>query len=197
MLDVEREHGVKTTYNILGQLFARNAPLITKHADHSIAFHTYNHRLDSLDQLQQVRGVDLQVKGYRTGRSVITEELTDYALTLHNFEWLMSSACSFGFDLPKLENGVVKIPAHLDDYLLSSGELNYEEWMNRLMTMVKEERFVSLGLHDCYSRFWIDRYSELLDRLKKVGELWTCDQITNQVYFMDASTTAAEMRLTR
>ena len=194
MLDVEREHGVKTTYNILGRLFARNAPLITQHGDHSIAFHTYDHRLDSLDQLQQVRGVDLQVKGYRTGRSVITEELTDYALTFHNFEWLMSSARSFGFDLPKLENGIVKIPAHLDDYLLSSGELDYEGWMNRLMTMVKEQRFVSLGLHDCYSRFWIERYSELLDRLKKVGELWTCDQIMNQVYFMDASKAAAEMR---
>ena len=196
MLDVEREHGVKTTYNILGQLFARNAPLITQHADHSIAFHTYNHRLDSRDQLQQVRGVNLQVKGYRTGRSIITEELTDYALSFHNFDWLMSSARSFGFDLPKLENGIVKIPAHLDDYLLSSGELNYEEWMNRLMTMVEEQRFVSLGLHDCYSRFWIDRYSELLDRLKKVGELWTCDQITNQVYFMDASTAAPDMRAT-
>ena len=194
MLDVEREHGVKTTYNILGQLFARNAPLITQHGDHSIAFHTYNHRLDSLDQLQQVRGVDLQVKGYRTGQSIITKELTDYALSFHNFEWLMSSARSFGFDLPKLENGIVKIPAHLDDYLLSSGELDYEGWMNRLMTMVKEQRFVSLGLHDCYSRFWIERYSELLDRLKKLGELWTCDQITNQVYFMDASTAAAEMR---
>jgi hypothetical protein len=108
----------------------------------------------------------------------------------------MSSACSFGFDLPKLENGIVKIPAHLDDYLMSSGELNYEEWMNRLMTTAEEKRFVSLGLHDCYSRFWIDRYSGLLDRLKKVGELWTCDQITNQVYLMDASTTAAEVRPT-
>jgi len=194
---VEREHGVKTTYNILGQLFARRAPLITQHADHSIAFHTYNHRLDSLDQLQQVRGVDLQVKGYRTARSVITEELTDYALNFHNFEWLMSSASSFGFDLPKLENGIVKIPAHLDDFLLSSGELDYGRWTNRLMTMAQGQRFVSLGLHDCYSRFWIERYSELLDRLKNVGELWSCDQITNQVYFMDASTAAAEMHATR
>jgi hypothetical protein len=68
--------------------------------------------------------------------------------------------------------------------------------MNRLMTMAKEQRFVSLGLHDCYSRFWIERYSELLERLKKVGELWTCDQITNQVYFTDASTASAEIRAT-
>ncbi len=38
-----------------------------------------------------------------------------------------------------------------------------------------------------YSKFSIDRYSELLDRLKRVEELWTCDQITNQIYYMDAS----------
>lgn len=194
MLDVEREHGVRTTYNVLGQLFARKVPLITKHVGHSIAFHTYNHRLDSLDQLPQVREVDLQVKGYRTARSVITEELTDYAVSFHNFEWLMSSASSYGFDLPRLENGIIKIPAHLDDYPLSTRELDYGRWTNRVMTMAEERSFVSIGLHDCYSKFWIERYSELLDYLKRIGELWTCDQITNQVYLMDASSAVTEMR---
>ena len=137
--------------------------------------------------MPQVRDVDLQVKGYRTARSVLTGELTDYALSFHNFEWLMSSAHSFGFDLPRLENGIVKIPAHLDDYRLVTGDMDYGRWMNRVMTMTEQRGFVSIGLHDCYSKFWIDRYSELLDRLKRVGELWTCDQITNQVYLMDAS----------
>ena len=99
----------------------------------------------------------------------------------------MSSARSFGFDLPRLENGIVKIPAHLDDYPLFTGELDYGRWMNRVMTMTEQRGFFSVGLHDCYSKFWIDRYSELLDRLKRVGELWTCDQITNQVYLMDTS----------
>jgi len=186
MLDVEREQGVRATYNVLGQLFARKAPLITTHTGHSIAFHTYNHRLGSLDQLPQLRAVDLQVKGYRTAQSVITEELTDYGLSFHNFEWLMSSADSFGFALPRLENGIVKIPAHLDDYPLSTGELDYGQWTNRVMATTEERAFVSIGLHDCYSKFWIERYPELLDRLKRVGELWTCDQLTNQVYFADA-----------
>jgi peptidoglycan/xylan/chitin deacetylase (PgdA/CDA1 family) len=194
MLEVEREHGVRTTYNVLGRLFARKAPLISASAGHSIAFHTYDHNLDSLDQLPRLRGVDLQVKGYRTARSVITEELTDYALNFHNFEWLMSSAKSYGFDLPRLEHGLVKIPAHLDDYPLSTGAMDYEGWMNRVLTMAQTRRFVSIGLHDCYSKFWIERYSELLNHLKRVGELWTCDQIAGRIYLTDAASAAARMR---
>jgi hypothetical protein len=190
MLDLEREHGVRTTYNIVGQLFARKAPLITASAGHSIAFHTYNHRIDSPDQLGRVRGIDLQVKGYRTARSIITDELSDYALSFHNFEWLMSSAYSYGFGLPRLENGIVKIPVHLDDYHLSTGKLGYREWMNQVMSLAQRGGFVAIGLHDCYSKFWIERYSELLEQLKKIGEFRTCDQITNQVYLMDAASVA-------
>jgi hypothetical protein len=186
MLEIERELGVTATYNILGQLFARKASLITANAPHSIAFHTYNHQLDSLDQLVKLRGVDYQVKGYRTARSIITKELTDYALSFRNFEWLMSSARSFGFDLPRLENGIVKIPVHLDDYPLSTGDLNYSEWMSRVIELTGWRSFVAIGLHDCYSKFWIDKYGKLLERLKGIGELWTCDQIMNRVYLADS-----------
>jgi hypothetical protein len=192
MLEIERVQGVKTTYNVLGQLFAHDAPLIAEHPGHSIAFHTYNHRLDAMDQLPLVRGVDLQVKGYRTARSVITDELSDYSLGFYNFEWLMSSEYSFGFDLPKIENGIVKIPVHLDDHPLSIGRLNYEQWISRLMTTTDARRFVSVGLHDCYSSFWIEKYAELLDQLQKVGELWTCDQIINQAYLTDAVAATAD-----
>jgi len=74
---------------------------------------------------------------------------------------------------------------------MSIGQLNYEEWIGCLMTMTDRRSFVSVGLHDCYSSFWIEKYSELLGRLKEVGELWTCDQIVNQVYLADALTAAA------
>ena len=185
MLEIERAHGVSATYNILGQLFAHEAPLIGADRGHSIAFHTYDHKLDSLDQLPRLREVDEQIKGYRTARSIITPEITDYALGFYNFEWLMSSAKSFGFDLPKLEHGIVKIPAHFDDYPLSTGAMNYEEWMNRVLTMTQQRGFVAIGLHDCYSKFWIERYSELLGLLKHAGEVWTCAQIANQVYLKD------------
>jgi hypothetical protein len=115
MLEVERLHQVNATYNILGTIFLRAAPMVAASGNHSIAFHTYNHRLRQTDQLKRIREVDLQVKGYRTARSIITSELSDHSLGLYNFEWLMSSARSFDFDLPRVEHGIVKIPAHIDD----------------------------------------------------------------------------------
>jgi peptidoglycan/xylan/chitin deacetylase (PgdA/CDA1 family) len=192
MLEVEDAHRVRATYNVVGEIFKRVAPSIA-HRGHSMAFHTYNHRNDSPDQLAQVRGVDLQVKGYRTAQSVITSELTNYALGFHNFEWLMSSAFSYGFDLPRIEHGIVKIPAHVDDHALSTGEVEYGEWLNRIMMMARGRKFLAIGLHDCYSEFWLAHYSQLLERLKNIGELWTCDQITNHVYLKDADVNHVEL----
>jgi hypothetical protein len=96
----------------------------------------------------------------------------------------MSSAASFGFDEPRLENGIVKIPVHLDDYPLYKGEESYEQWMARLFSLIQERRFLSIGFHDCYSRFWQVGYARLLEELKRVGPLWTCDQILNHTYLM-------------
>ncbi len=194
MLEVERRHGVATTYNVLGQIFPRKSELISAEGGgaHSIGFHTYDHCHDSLDQLPRARDVNLQLKGYRTAKSIITEELTDEALSFYNFEWLMSSAHSYGFDLPKLENGIAKIPASIDDYPLKTGELSYEQWFDRIVTIAKRQGFVAVGLHDCYSRFWLENYSDLLERLRRIGEFRTCDQITNLVYLSDSSRVSAE-----
>jgi hypothetical protein len=94
---------------------------------HSIAFHSFNHRIEDLTQLQQCREVDLRVRGYRAPRSQITAELEDYNLTYLNFEWLASSASSFGFQSCKLENGLIKIPIDLDAYPLFTGAVSYEK----------------------------------------------------------------------
>jgi hypothetical protein len=194
MLEVERRHEVTTTYNVLGQIFPRKSELIGAQGGgaQSIGFHTYNHCHDALDQLPRLRNVDLQVKGYRTAKSIITEELTDEALSFYNFEWLMSSAHSYGFDLPRLENGIVKIPASIDDYPLKTGELSYEQWFDRIVAIARRQGFVAVGLHDCYARFWIENYSDLLERLKRIGEFRTCDQITNLVYLFDSSRMSAK-----
>lgn len=183
-LEVEKKLQVRSTYNILGTLFRLKYPLIAAADYHSIAFHTYDHCLDSMDQLPRTREVDLQVKGYRTAKSAITRELSDYALNFHNFEWLMSSAGSFGFDTPRLENGIGKIPVHLDDYSLYTGDETYAQWRNRVFDLVQERRFVSIGFHDCYSKFWSDGYAGLLDELKRLGEMWTCDQVLHQTYLL-------------
>ena len=107
MLQIEKEFGLDATYDVLGSLLAQKKRKIQlSNPRHSIAFHSFNHRLDDLTQLHQCRNVDLRVRGYRPPRSTITAELTDYNLTFLNFEWLASSAYSLGFDRCKLENGL-------------------------------------------------------------------------------------------
>ena len=54
-------------------------------------------------------------------RPRITAELTDENLCFHNFEWLASSAYSFGFAEPRLQNRIVKIPIHFDDFPMYHG----------------------------------------------------------------------------
>ena len=183
-LEIEKQLQVRSTYNVLGTLFRRKSPLIAAHDSHSIAFHTYDHNLNAMDQLPKTREIDLQLKGYRTAKSVITHELSDYSLKFHNFEWLMSSAASFGFETPRLDNGIVKIPAHLDDYSLYRGDETYSQWRNRLFDLIRERRFVAVGFHDCYARFWSGGYAVLLQELKEFGEMWTCDEVLHHTYLL-------------
>src|SRR5262249_48637105 len=115
MLEIEKSLGVKVTYNILGRLFADKRDVIrAANSAHGLAFHSYNHDLADLSQLEQCRNVDLRVRGYRPPKSKLTSELSDYKLTLLNFEWLASSASSLGHEDCRLENGLVKIPILMD-----------------------------------------------------------------------------------
>jgi hypothetical protein len=181
MLEVERAAGVPATYNVLGRLFRDSAPVIAAGGSHALAFHSFDHRIDDRTQLPRVREVDLQVKGYRPPQSVITEEISDYALAYWNFEWLLSSTYSLGIAAPALENGIVKIPVHLDDYSLHTGELSRSAWLERLFAEVEARDFVAVGLHDCYARQWLEWYPELLARLQGAGSLRTCEQVQQGV----------------
>lgn len=186
MLAIERAHGVFTTYSVLGRLFRDKAPVILCSGSHSLAFHSYDHQIGGHTQLAQVRQVDLQVRGYRPPQSKITKELSDYALGARDFEWLLSSARSLNLEQPAIERGIVKIPVHLDDWPMQSGAMTREQWIERLRDEIRTRDFVAVGLHDCYARHWIDWYPELLEELKQLGELWTCDQVVNRERFRSA-----------
>ena len=191
MLDIERAHGVRATYQVLGRLFRDAAPVITASDTHALAFHSYDHRIGDPSQLARTREVDLQVKGYRPPQSKITADLSDYNLSYWNFEWLLSSASGFGFYEPKVQNGIVKIPVHLDDWPLQTSQLTRAQWMARLCEEIRTRDFVALSLHDCYARQWLDWYPELLTELQALGELWTCDQVVNRERFRSALPTAS------
>lgn len=186
-LDLQQRRGIRVTYSILGTLFRAKEPLIAGRG-HGLAFHSHDHRIDALDQLPRVRRVDLQVRGYRPPRSLLTAELTDHALAYWNFEWLLCGARHLGFEEPRLAGGLVKIPVHLDDYRLHTGDLDRAAWLSRLRGLLARQGFVGVGLHDCYARHWIDWYGELLDELAATGDLRTCDEIADAMFLASSAT---------
>jgi hypothetical protein len=187
MLRIEREFDVPATYCILGRLFDRTRDTILA-ADprHAIGFHSFDHQLADLHQLSQCREVDLRVRGYRPPQSRTTSELTDENLAYHNFEWLANSSHGFGRADCILQNGIVKIPIHLDDYSLATGAKSHAEWESGLLAQAGSRPLFGLGLHDCYAGKWLDRYPDLLTKLASLGEFQTADQVCDRSYLLAA-----------
>jgi glycosyltransferase involved in cell wall biosynthesis len=188
MLTIEKDFGVDATYDVLGTLLERKQSEIrASNPRHSIAFHSFNHHIEDLTQLQQCREVDLRVRGYRPPRSRITAELKDYNLTFLNFEWLASSASSLGFDTCKLENGLVKIPIDLDDHPLFTGAVDYEHWERNLLERASKKQFFAFGLHDCYAELWLKSYPHLLNRLREIGDFVSADELCDEIFLDEES----------
>lgn len=188
MLAIEKAAGVRGTYNILGTRFARSAQTVLDAGDHALGFHSYNHRLEDLNQLPQVRGVDLQVKGYRPPRSMLTPELTDENLHRYNFEWLATSRFSLGYGSCRLERGVVKIPIATDDFPLHRGDCGYDAWAHDLLESARQSGFFAFSLHDCYAQHWLHGYEELLRSLARLGEFRTADEVAAELFLRSSAT---------
>ena len=183
MLQIEGQFGVNATYDILGTLFdAKRRQIWASNGRHSIAFHSYDHNIRNDGQLTKCRNVDLRVRGYRPPQSRITSELSDYNLTYLNFEWLASSAASLGFSRCRLQNGLVKIPIHLDDFPLYRGTMRFEEWEGQVLSTLRVNRYVAIGLHDCYGDRWLPHYPDLLKKLGALGRFMTADDLSDGIF---------------
>ena len=192
MLSIERQLGVKATYSVVGKL----VPDLRKRIEedgHCLAFHSYDHRIGlsncktpTEDQLGRCRAVDYRLKGYRTPQSKITAELTDENLCFHNFEWLASSAHSLGFDEPRLQNRIVKIPIQFDDFPMYRDGQAYDVWESQALETIENNAFVAFGLHDCYGEFWLPRYAEFLEKLRRLGTLVTMNHVADNIFLQNA-----------
>ncbi len=181
MAAIEQAAGVRSTYNVVGSLMHEVAPRV-RPLGHDVAFHSYNHVIAE-EQLAACREVDYRIKGYRPPQSRITAELTDNALCFHNFEWLASSVYSLGFDQPRLENRLVKIPVLFDDWPMYSKGQSYQEWLEIAWQSIEAAPFVALGLHDCYAGFWIEHYAEFLSKLQAMGTILTLNEVAAHMVF--------------
>jgi hypothetical protein len=151
---------------------------------HCVAFHSYDHVADGPEQLPRCRRVDYRIKGYRPPRSLMTPELTGERLLLHNFEWLALSARRLGATEPLLENCIVRIPVHVDDFPLYRDRLDPEDWWAGVMAAVAANDVTVVSFHDCYADFWLRHYPRFVSELRELAELRTLDEIA-------ASTTLA------
>jgi hypothetical protein len=185
MLDVEAGTGIRATYNVVGQILPSVREQIEA-GGHAVAFHSFDHRRDG-DQLRRCREVDYRLKGYRLPNSEPTAETTAEGLALHNFEWVASSAYSFGFDSPRLENRIVRLPVTLDDFSLYTGEFAYEQWEARLLGHVEQAEFTAVGLHDCYAHLWLPCYAQLIEKLSARARLRTLDEVSADVLMSAAA----------
>lgn len=201
MLRLEQASGLRATYSVVGRLLDDVRPEI-EGGGHCLAFHSYDHRVDrrslvpralrgllharqasrlagigGLDQLAACRRLDYRIKGYRIPQSRPTAELTAENLLFHNFEWLASSAYSLGFSEPRLQDGIVRVPVHIDDFDLYRRRLGFDAWKAAVLEAVASEETAVISLHDCYAHLWLDRYAELLDELAALGELRTLDEL--------------------
>ena len=212
MLEVEARVGVKATYNVVGRLLPPLWPSIDRDG-HCIGFHSYDHDTarrsiraalrgwaarwlvsrptqpdhPALYQLARCRTVDYRLKGYRVPQSRMTPELTAANLCYHNFEWLASSRRSLRTSDPVLEDRVVYIPIHFDDWLLHRRRVSYQQWEARLMARVAAADFVAFALHDCYASHWLPFYETLLRRLGDLGVCTTLDGVAADVFLGHAA----------
>jgi peptidoglycan/xylan/chitin deacetylase (PgdA/CDA1 family) len=197
MLEVERQAGVRASYNVVGRLLGETRDRITA-GGHCLAFHSFDHPVldpgtsaplpgrSESEQLRACRRIDYRLKGYRAPRSVIAPELSNDALCYWNFEWLASSATSYGFAEPRLEGRVAKLPVHIDDIRLYRGDLEYAAWEDRVVKKVGAHTVTVIGLHDCYGPFWLPQYRRFLDRVRELGTLRTLDEIAAALLFQHA-----------
>jgi len=186
MLAVERASGVRATYCIVGSLLDEIRPLVEGDG-HALGFHSFEHRLPNdgpdaeFEELVRCRVVDDSIRGYRPPQSKIGPGLADAHLARHNIEWFASSRSSLGTDWPGLENGIVKIPIHIDDFDLHRDRLGYEEWEEKVVSTARDREFFAIGLHDCYADHWIDHYPGLLEKLGALGTFRTFDEVADDV----------------
>ena len=185
MISIERRLGVKATYSVVGKLVPELRGRIEEDG-HCLAFHSYDHRIGSFAQLGRCRTVDYRLKGYRVPQSRISAELTDENLCFHNFEWLASSTRSLGFKEPRLENRIVKIPIHFDDFSMYRDGRAYDAWEAQAIATIENNQFVAFGLHDCYGEFWLPRYAEFLEKIRRLGKLTTMNHVADEVFLENA-----------
>jgi hypothetical protein len=83
--------------------------------------------------------------------------------------------------MPRMENGIVKIPILFDDFDLYKGRLTYEEWERKALALIEQHNFVAFSLHDCYATHWLPSYRRFLEKVRALGTVKTLNEVANDL----------------
>jgi hypothetical protein len=211
MLSIERAASFQVTYNVVGLFFnkvrsrieadchclafhsydhknLRRRFLMEIHSLRMVQARTWLRSLfypalrkSSTKQLHMCRKLDYRIRGYRPPQSIITPNLTARNLCYYGFDWLASAGSSIGIDLPILKDHLVYIPILMDDFDLHRYRIAYDAWETETLKKIERAPFAVLGLHDCYSNYWLPTYQRFLERISVMGTFMTLDQVADEV----------------
>lgn len=165
LLDIEKQHGITTTYNIVGKLFDDHPEIIRRIIEegHDIASHSYDHKV--MTQLSR-KDIDKDIQQSKTA-------FQEYGLQLHGFRapqsrWsfaLMQSMLDSGLqwsaendqaDFPyiiskKGKNTIMRLPIKMDDWEYISKKISPEQMFEHLIKKVQEieskQCYGAIGFH--------------------------------------------------
>jgi len=86
-----------------------------------------------------------------------------------------------------MENRLVKIPVHFDDFDLYRGSLSYDAWRQNAVETIKKNNLTIFCLHDCYARFWLPDYREFLAEIASLGTFKTVDELSSMTILANAA----------
>jgi hypothetical protein len=115
----------------------------------------------------------------------MTPEWDDFNLVYRNFEWCALSSRALP-GAPVMQNHLVKIPIHLDDFPLYNSRMPFHVWEKQVVDEIRSRDFVAFGLHDCYADLWLPHYARFLEKISRLRTLKTLDAIADETILASA-----------
>ena len=131
-----------------------------------------------LDVLQTCRQAEYYVRGYRQTAYDSASGLTDEALSLNHFEWLITQG-DIAPDKSMSEYGLFKFPVAISLDTDPEGAVETSRLLKRIDSAFEKQDIVTLALPIDGQQGWVNMYPELLSTLQARASLKTIQSVVN------------------
>ena len=151
-LNIERDHKISVTYNVVGKIFEQQPDLIEKiqKAGQEVAFHSYQHYSDwrpryYAEEIKLCRQVADQPAGYRSPQSRWNRKTLK---TLYENGFLWNAEADPQQEPYFVYKGLVRLPIFDDDWPLHTHKMNCAQWVDRYKQSLHKRSYLAFGSHD-------------------------------------------------